>query len=882
MLTNISQPHAREGTLILERLESHGRNGLTDDAAEQRLIEFGPNELPRQGGPSAWRVMVSQFRNPLIYVLLGAAAITLIIGHGVDAAVILGVVVINAVVGFIQEWRAGVALAALATMTSSSATVMRSGRTVRIPSRHVVLGDLVVVDAGDRVPADLRLLETSDLQIDEASLTGESVPVHKHPDVVPGDTVLADQTNMAFAGSLATSGRGIGVVVATATATQIGQIHELMVSAEGVQTPLTRKLTVFSRWLTIVILGLAAITFILGLTRGEDPADMVTAAVALAVGAIPEGLPAAVTITLAIGVSRMARRNAIVRRLPAVEALGSTTVICTDKTGTLTQNRMTVRQVHCDSSTYAISSRHLPFTDSVRDCLLAGILCNDASIGSGIENRSDSVGDPTELALVAAAHLDDQVLEREKSWVRLQEIPFSSELRFMASLHENTETLTRLVVAKGAVEEILELCDASPSVVEETLKATEEFGDGALRVMAFAWLPVSAAFSLTLSSLRATPLRFLGLQALMDPPRPEAIEAIKACHTAGIAVKMITGDHQHTAEAIADHIGLRAPASDRLTVVTGAELSRVSVDQLPAVISSTDVFARVTAAQKLDIVRALQGRGNVVAMTGDGVNDAPALKQADIGVAMGAIGTEVAKETAEVVLTDDDFATIEAAVEEGRGVFDNLTKFITWTLPTNLGEGLVILAAIVLGTTLPILPVQILWINMTTAVALGLMLAFEPKEADIMRRRPRPPDSQIITGQLVLRIVVVGALMLVGSFGLFTAALDSGANAAEARTLAVNAFIAMEIGYLFNCRSLHGSVWSVGWFSNRWIWVGIGSMLILQAGFTYLPAMNSIFGSAPLAITAWWPVIALGLVTNVVIGAVKWVENQRGRVTATA
>ena len=882
MLTNVSQPHALDSTLIVERLASHGRNGLTDDAAEQRLREFGPNELPRQGGPSAWRVLVSQFRNPLIYVLLGAAAITLIIGHGVDAAVILGVVVVNAIVGFIQEWRAGVALAALATMTSSSATVVRSGRTVRIPSRNVVLGDLVVVDAGDRVPADVRLLEASDLQIDEASLTGESVPVHKHPDVVPGDTVLADQTNMAFAGSLATSGRGIGVVVATATATQIGQIHELMVSAEGVQTPLTRKLTVFSRWLTIVILGLATITFILGLTRGEDPADMVTAAVALAVGAIPEGLPAAVTITLAIGVSRMARRNAIVRRLPAVEALGSTTVICTDKTGTLTQNRMTVRQVHCDGNTYAISSRYLPLTESVRDCLLAGILCNDASIGSGIENRSDNVGDPTELALVAAAHLDDQVLEREKSWVRLQEIPFSSELRFMVTLHENTETQTRLVVAKGAVEEILELCDASPSVVEETLKATEEFGDGALRVMAFAWLPVTSAFSLTLSSLRETPLQFLGLQALMDPPRPEAIEAIEACHTAGIAVKMITGDHQHTAEAIADHIGLRAPASDRLTVVTGAELSQVSVDQLPAVISSTDVFARVTAAQKLDIVRALQERGNVVAMTGDGVNDAPALKQADIGVAMGAIGTEVAKETAEVVLTDDDFATIEAAVEEGRGVFDNLTKFITWTLPTNLGEGLVILAAIVLGTTLPILPVQILWINMTTAVALGLMLAFEPKETDIMRRPPRPPDSQIITGQLVLRIVVVGALMLVGSFGLFTAALDSGASAAEARTLAVNAFIAMEIGYLFNCRSLHGSVWSVGWFSNRWIWVGIGSMLILQAGFTYLPAMNSVFGSAPLAITAWWPVIALGLVTNLVIGAVKWVENQRGRVTATA
>ena len=423
------------------------------------------------------------------------------------------------------------------------------------------------------------------------------------------------------------------------------------------------------------------------------------------------------------------------------------------------------------------------------------------------------------------------------------------------------------------------MSDAPATTVEQALRMTDELGSQALRVMAFAWVDVPNDFSLTPDSLMTTPLHFLGLQAMIDPPRPEAIVAIQACHTAGIGVKMITGDHQRTAEAIAREIALHPDPTQPLVVISGRELADMPREDRQSAIENTDVFARVTAEQKLDIVRALQAAGGVVAMTGDGVNDAPALKQADIGVAMGLGGTEVAKETAEIVLTDDDFATIEAAVEEGRGVFDNLTKFIAWTLPTNLGEGLVILAAIMLGTALPILPVQILWINMTTAVALGLMLAFEPKEADIMRRKPRPPDNQIVTGELVLRIVVVGALMLIGSFGLFTAALDAGASSAEARALAVNAFIAMEIGYLFNCRSLHRSVWSIGLFSNPWIWVGIGTMLVLQAAFTYLPFMNTVFGSAPLPSSAWGPVAALGALIYVVIGAIKWLENKRSDAT---
>lgn len=865
--------HAVDIDEVARRLGTDINTGLTDGEAQLRRKEFGSNELDASSGPRAWHVLLSQFKNPLIYVLLAAAAITIAIGHAVDAVVILGVVIVNAVVGFIQEWRAGRALAALAKMTVTSASVLRSGGVVRIPSIDVVPGDIVVIEAGDRIPADIRLTSVQELQIDEASLTGESVPVHKSPHVLPADTSLADLTNMCFSGTLVTAGRGRGVSVATGPATQMGRIHALMVSAVGVETPLTRKLTRFSRLLTVLILALAGLTFVLGLVRGEDPADMVTAAVALAVGAIPEGLPAAVTITLAIGVNRMARRNAIVRRLPAVETLGSTTVICTDKTGTLTENQMTVQDIYAGDRAWTMNELNGVLPSVVHDCLLAGVLCNDASVGVGIRDRSDNVGDPTELALISSATPD--VRGEAARWQRVGEIPFSSELRLMATQHRHTDTGRMRVVVKGAVEELLAMSAIEERSRSAILAAAEAYGDRALRVMAFAWQEVPTDFTLNLRSLRQLPLDFLGLQAMIDPPRAEAISAVRACHTAGIDVKMITGDHQRTAEAIARQIELRPGNGSILRVMTGRTLASLPASEAHVAMMETDVFARVTAEQKLDIVRALQSGGGVVAMTGDGVNDAPALKQADIGVAMGLNGTEVAKETAEIVLTDDDFATIEAAVEEGRGVFDNLTKFITWTLPTNLGEGLVILTAIVLGSTLPILPVQILWINMTTAVALGLMLAFEPKEPGIMTRPPRAPDTSIVTRELLLRIVIVGALMLLGSFGLFTAAMDAGATDEVARTLAVNAFVAMEIGYLFNCRSLHQSIWRIGWFSNVWVWVGIGSTVALQIAFTYLPFMNAIFGSAPLPLTAWWPVIALGALISLVIGAVKWWENQR-------
>jgi len=547
-------------------------------------------------------------------------------------------------------------------------------------------------------------------------------------------------------------------------------------------------------------------------------------------------------------------------------------VICSDKTGTLTENRMTVQYFYCAGEVIERSE----VSPAVRDCVMAGLLCNDASVGNDITNNDDNTGDPTELALITVARdVYPDLLPTAKTLPRVQEIPFASELRFMATLHEDPTDGSALLVVKGAVEDVLALCDIPSEQNDAVMQAAEDFGGQALRVLAFAWQRVDPDFSLNLESLRKTPLEFLGLQAMMDPPREEAVRAVAACYQAGIAVKMITGDHQRTAEAIAEQIGLQ-PSGDqpRLAVLTGRQLADLDPADAHETIPGTDVFARVTAEQKLQIVRALQDHGHVVAMTGDGVNDAPALKQADIGVAMGLDGTEVAKETADMVLTDDNFATIEAAVEEGRGVFDNLIKFIVWTIPTNVGEGLVILTAIMLGTALPILPVQILWINMISAVALGLMLAFEPKELTIMQRPPRAPGQSIVTRSLMLRILLVGLLLLAGAYTLFQLALGRGASYELATTIAVNAFMAMKIGYLLNCRSLNNSLLSIGLFSNPWIWAGIATTITLQLGFTYLPLMNTIFGTAPLSVGDWWPIITAGVAMHIAIGSVKWIEKR--------
>jgi Ca2+-transporting ATPase len=876
---------------VVQLLESHAEEGLATEEVARRQARFGPNQITAKKGKSALVRFLLQFHQPLLYILLIAALITALLQEWIDASVILGVVLVNAIVGFIQEAKAENAIAALARIVTTEATVIRDRKKWRIPSSELVPGDLVLLASGDKVPADLRLLKVRDLQVDESALTGESLPVEKRGGQLAPDTPLADRVNMAYAGSLVTYGQGSGIVVAIGDATETGRISQLVAEAADLSTPLTRKITQFSHLLVYVILALAILTFVVGLWRGESAFAMFMAAVALAVSAIPEGLPAAVTITLAIGVSRMARRRAIIRKLPAVETLGSTTVICSDKTGTLTENQMTVQAIYAGGTYYTVSGvgyapsgciLHneepvaLAQAPALRECLLAGLTCNDAALQEQA-GRWSVAGDPTEGALLVVAEkagLRRQCVEQELP--RLDTVPFESRYQYMATLHTLPGHAAHVIYVKGAVEAILPRCtgmlaargEATALEREEVERAAHAMAAQGLRVLAFAKRIVGVHQQALHHADLTTALTFVGLQGMIDPPRPEVLEAVQTCQSAGIAVKMITGDHVLTATAIARAIGLGS--SERTPGLSGMELAALSDEQLREAAEEIAVFARVAPEQKLRLVEALQARGHIVAMTGDGVNDAPALKQANIGIAMGRGGTEVAREAADMVLTDDNFASIVAAVEEGRCVFDNLVKFITWTLPTNGGEGLVILAAIAAGMTLPILPVQILWINMTTAVLLGLMLAFEPGEAEIMERPPRDPAAPLLSGTLALRILLVSVLLLAGAFGLFLWEIEQGATLEEARTVAVNVLVMGELFYLFNCRSLTQSVFTIGLFSNRWLILGVVAMAGLQVVFTHTAVMNQLFHSVPIPLAAWGRIIAAGLLVYLVVGVEKW------------
>lgn len=872
-------------------LGSNIETGLDVLEVERRREHFGPNAVTRDTGPGYGTLLFEQINQPVVYILLFAAAVTGFMEEWVDAAVIFGVVLVNTIIGFVQESRAVRAILALEKGLSSTTAVIRSGKQQIVPSEELVPGDIVILRSGDRVPADLRIAAGADLQIDESALTGESLPVTKTVDPLPQQTILSDRTNMAFGSTVVTHGQGKGVVTATGNGTEIGRISAMIATAKAPKTPLQKKIAEFTQLLVWVILGLAVVTKLVGWYKGIPWLDSFKAAVALAVGAIPEGLPAAVTITLAIGVSRMASRRAIIRKLPAVEALGSTTVICSDKTGTLTQNQMTVRRVAVAGGSFDIRGGGYDPTGNIEqdgrvvnpaeypvlmECLRAGALCNDSALtqtesGYGVE------GDPTEGALIVSAMkagMNPQELER--LYRRLDSIPFESDTQFMATLHHVGESSERVVYIKGSAEKILGACTtkADAGRGESTLNRAEfevvvdDMASHGLRVLAFARLKVPRGTERI--PFRSLPdnLTFLGLQGMLDPPRNEAIEAVEKCRHAGIRVKMITGDHPLTAVAIAKMLGLGMDGGRRDAepeALTGAKIVELDDTEFIDKSDRVDVFARVTPEQKLSLVQALQRKGNVVAMTGDGVNDAPALKRADIGVAMGRGGTEAARQSADMVLTDDNFASIQAAVEEGRGVFDNLTKFIVWTLPTNVGEGLAILLAILIGEILPILPVQILWINMTTAVLLGITLAFEPKEPDLMERAPRDPREPILTHELIVRILIVGLLLVIGSFSLFEWELRSGASVEEARTAAVNMFVFGEMFYLFNCRSFTKRLKDIGYFSNRWLIGGVVLMTLLQIAFTYVPLMNGIFHSAPIPVLAWVHILAFSAVIFVVI-----------------
>lgn len=888
---------------VLQLLETNPDRGLDQAEVERRQEQCGENTLTQQEGKGPIIVFLEQFNQPLVYILLAAAAITGLLQDWVEMWVIIAVVLINAIIGFVQEVKAVKAMEALARGMQSDATVIRGDQKQNISAVQLVPGDIVFLQSGNKVPADLRLVQSRDLQIDESALTGESVPVAKqNVDSLPGETVLADRVNMAYSSSLVTYGTGTGVVVAIGDETEIGQINELISSAEVLATPLTRQIEQFSLILMQVILALGALALVAGIIREYTLEDTFLSVVALAVGAIPEGLPAAVTITLAIGVSRMAKQHAIVRKLPAVETLGSTTVICSDKTGTLTQNEMTVQEILAGGESFVVTGigyapegqvcqNDQPIDPTAKPalvaCLQAGLLCNDSRLveteeGWGVE------GDPTEVGLITAANkagIDRATLEQE--FPRVDSIPFESEYQYMATLHQSGSSPAQLVYVKGSVESILSRCDGTidadgqqialdPDLIHHHV---EEMTAKGLRVLAFARLELKAQTDSINHDTLDQGLVFLGLQGMIDPAREEVIQAVRVCQAAGIKVKMITGDHVGTAAAIGRKIGLAGTQGTygKSLAISGKEIEELSDQELASVVDRTPVFARVAPEQKLRLVKALQARGNVVAMTGDGVNDGPALRQADIGIAMGITGTEVAKEAADMVLTDDNFATIEAAVEEGRGVYDNILKFIVWTLPTNGSLGLIILVSLFFGVPLPLLPLQVLWINTTTVIFLGTALAFEVKEPGLMQRSPRPPRTPLLKKAAVQRILWLSLFLCAIAFAVFNLEASQGEQLNSARTAAVNAIVFGEILLLFACRSLRFSMFELGFFSNRLLWIGVAIMVIAQLLFTYTPWMNAIFGTAPINTEEWVLILAASLLLYGLTELDKWLRRRRNK-----
>jgi len=887
--------HARHIDEVLADLKTSS-SGLTADEAARRLAKYGRNQLPKVAGRHLLLRFLAHFHNALIYFLLAAAIAASLLGHVVDAAVIAAVVLVNAVVGFIQEGKAEKALSAIHNLIAPHAYLIREGRRFKVPVEEIVPGDIVSLEPGERVPADLRLIRTSALRIEEAILTGESVAAEKREAPAPKEAALGDRHSMAYSGTLVAAGQGLGVVVATGGATEIGRISALLREVQPLTTPLLRQINHFGKQFTWITLAVAAVLFAFAvLVRGYAWPDALIAVVALSVGAIPEGLPAVITITLAIGVQRMARRHAAIRQLPAVETLGATSVICSDKTGTLTRNEMTVRRLEVSHGRFAVTgSGYVPegrleaaSTDDAAankqrlesGCLvLAGVVCNDAQLN----HEKDSwhvMGDPMEGALVALAikaGLEPELTRHE--WPRLAEIPFDAKHRFMATLHRHATGDCRIFV-KGAPDELLQRCVAQ--IDGEGTASLDQGAWGAKvanaaaqgeRVLGFAVKAVAPdADKLAFSDLDG--LVFIGLIGFIDPPREEAVAAIKECHSAGIAVKMITGDHAETAAAIARQLGF----GEDPRVLTGRELDDISDTDLPAIVTGVSVFARTNPEHKLRIVRALQSTGAIVAMTGDGVNDAPSLKQANVGVGMGHKGTDAAKEASQMVLLDDNFASIVAAVNEGRVVYDNIRKVTAWTLPTNGGEVLAVITAILFNFSMPMSAVQILWINLVTAGTLGLALAFEPAEPNVMQRRPRPANQGLLAPFLIWRVALVSFVFLAAVLGVFFYSLGRGDELAMARTLVVNLIVVLEVFYLFNVRYLHYTSYSwKGLLGTPAVLSAVAVVIVAQAMFTYWPAMQALFDTRPLAFLDGVLVICIGMVMMAILEVEKIVMRRTG------
>jgi magnesium-transporting ATPase (P-type) len=881
--SGLTQFHAEGVEAALAALESRSA-GLTDAEAAERLERFGPNTLPAARGRSALARLAAQFANLLILILIAAAVVTALMGHWLDTGVILAVVLLNTVIGFIQEGRAEKALDSIRHMLSASAIVRRGGRKREVGAGEVVPGDVVILAAGDRVPADLRLLEVRSLRIEEAALTGESVPVAKGVDPVGPDTPVADRSSMAWSGTMVAAGTAEGVAVATGGRTEIGRISSMLGSVEVLTTPLISQMERFAKLLSGVILAVAAAVFAFGyFFRGYELAELFMVVVALFVASIPEGLPAILTVTLAIGVQRMAERHAVIRRLPAVETLGSVSVICSDKTGTFTRNEMTVTRLESaragavvvEGTGYAPEGMfRTPDGAAVDPALLKEMLevaghCNDSGIAQDDRGDWHAVGDPMEAALIALAQKGGALDDRD----RHDAIPFDSGHAFMATLHEG------LILVKGAPERVLERCSAELARDGDAPLRTEHWHARIDALAAEGARVLAAAVKAVPPETRAIGfedveegLVFAGLYALIDPPREEAIAAVAECRAAGIRVKMITGDHAATARAIGSQLGLEHTG----TILTGAEIEAMDEDALQARVLDCDIFARTSPEHKLRLVTALQAHGLSVAMTGDGVNDAPALKRANIGIAMGRKGTEAAREAAQMVLTDDNFASISAAVREGRTVYDNLRKAILFLLPINGAESMALMAAVLAGVTLPITALQILWINMVSSIALALPLAFEQGEERSMRRPPRPLGQPLLTRLVIWRVALVATLFTAGIFGMFVLAQSRGLTLEQSRTVAVNTLVMMEVFYMFSVRYLHGG--SLSWqgiLGTRAVLISVGAVAVLQVFMTFTPLMNTLFGTAPLPPIWGAMIFGVGVLAFAAVEFDKWVARRR-------
>ncbi len=892
--------HAISSNEVLKNVNS-SIIGLTAQEAKKRLIKYGPNELIRKSKDGILQVLWRQVNNPLIWVLIGSSTLATALGKVTDGMVVLGVVIINSIIGFIQEYKAGKAIEALSSMVPENASVIRESRLNTIAVSSIVPGDIVQLAAGDRIPADMRIIQQKNLQVEEAALTGESVASHKNSEAVSPDAVIGDRKCMVYSGTLVVSGTATAVVVTTGMETELGRISDMLNETVDLDTPLTKKLAVIGTYLTTGIVAITVIIMIVGTYRALEQGvllfdvlkESVIFAIALAVGAIPEGLPAVVTIALAIGVQRMAKRKAIIRKLPAVETLGSTTIICTDKTGTLTRNEMTVNELwnynhhlqvtgvgYFNSGQFKEKGVEITTLPHEMQLLLKkAVLCSDANVIYQDNNYSIS-GDPTEVALVVAAvKAGIQIDEIRKEFPRKDVLPFDSEKKYMVTLND-------ALILKGAPEVVLIRCFSHiggiPLDNQKIISQIELFGSKGMRVLAFAQKKYSHSDEITDEEVESG-FEFIGLIAMIDPPRTEAIEAIKVCQNAGITVKMITGDHPTTAGAIGLELGL----SDNGNVITGVTLSKMEDEELDKIINNTHIYARVAPEHKLRLVKALQNRNEIVAMTGDGVNDSPSLKQSNVGIAMGITGTSVSKESSDIVLADDNFSSIAAAVEEGRRVYDNLLKSLAFLLPTNLGLALILIYGIIFfpfnpltkELLLPMLPTQLLWINLVAAIALALPLAFEVKEPNVMKRPPRNPEEPLFNSFVTFRVFFVSILMTVGTIVLFKWEYADALSKdmvqtdalARSQTMAVTFIIFFQIFYLINCRSLTDSVLKIGIFSNRLIFLGIGTILVLQALFIYTPFMQKIFGTASLDGKGLLISFIAGSIIFCIISIEKWI-----------